>query len=607
MRSLVAGGARLVTLTGAGGTGKTSLGVELARTLVSQFPDGAYFVPLASVTEAAGMWTTIAETLAASSDGDDAAEAVTDFLSGKRAVLVLDNLEQLADADTVATRLLGSVGGLCIIATSRRPLHVVGEQEFAVPPLSLPAGLNPAALAESPAVSLFVRHARRVRSDFALTAETGPDVVAICRALDGLPLAIELAAARSKLLTPHAILARLGTALDISAVAATRPERHRNLRATIDWSYRLLDPAHQAFFVRLGVFADGADLAAVEAVCTADDRGDHDPLDLALDIVDASLATVTDGADGEPRVALLETVRFFALGELESTDPSDATRDRHASHYLQVVRENTALLPTARSAAARARLATEHANICAALAWTLGGAPERRDIGLEIAALIGPHWNQSGRLADTEQWMTRAVDAGAPAGPDLARCLAILANCFRFRGKEPERVASLAIDSVAMARRLGVRASLPYPLRTLAAVEWERGNILAAQPLYEEVISIVREVGDLPVIRIALLEARTLRDVPWAAGESTRARERGCRDRCRAGRRRRRGGLATEPRVHPASAGPGRRGGADDATGDPRGARLRGRENGGLRRGGLRRDPGRPGARPADCTPDRVC
>jgi hypothetical protein len=171
-----------------------------------------------------------------------------------------------------------------------------------------------------------------------------------------------------------------------------------------------------------------------------------------------------------------------------------------------VVRENTALLPTGRSAAARVRLDTEHANICAALAWTLGGGAELRGVGLEIAALIGPHWNHGGKLADTEHWMTRAVDAGAPDGPDLARCLAILANCLRFRGKEPERLARLAIDSVAMLRRLGDRASLPYPLRTLAAVEWESGNDLAARRLHEEVIVIVREADDRPAMRIALVE-----------------------------------------------------------------------------------------------------
>ena len=506
LRALVATGERLVTLTGAGGAGKTTLAAELARTLVPDFPDGAYFVPLASVTEETGMWAAIASTLAVSTDGDGA-EAVSEFLADRRAVLVLDNLEQLGNADMVATRLLASATRACVIATSRRPLHVVGEHEFPVPPLPLPADLSVRAVDESPAVRLFVRHARRVRPDFMLTAESGPAVVAICRALDGLPLAIELAAARSKLLSPQAILRRLATALDLSAAEAARPERHRSLRSTIDWSYRLLDPAHQDFFVRLGVFADGADLAAVDAVCNTTEAGGHDPLDLAVDIVDASLATVTDGADGEPRVALLETVRAFAQSRLDVTDPDDVTRARHARHYLGVVRQACDRLPTAHYASARATLDTEHANICAALDWSLNARPEHAAVGVEIASRIGSYWNQkAARLPDSERWLSMAVDLGAPDSRDLATCMAVLANCLRFSAKESELRTRLAIDSVAMLRRLGERAELPYPMRTLAAVERERGNAPAARVLFEEVIEIVREIGDRAPIRVALTE-----------------------------------------------------------------------------------------------------
>jgi predicted ATPase len=322
----------------------------------------------------------------------------------------------------------------------------------------LPADLSLAALERSPAVQLFVRHARRVRPGFTLTAEAGPVVAEICRELDGLPLAIELTAARSKLLSPKAMLGRLGTALDITAAGATRPERHRNLRATIEWSFRLLDPAHQDFFVRLGVFADGADLAAVEAVCTPDGGIGIAPLDVVLDIVDASLATVTDGADAEPRVALLETIRAFAAGQLDEADPQELTRDRHARHYLELVRDCLETLSTADHASARARLVTEHANICAALEWSLvpEAAPPRRDIGLEIASRIGRHWNQSAAtLPDSEHWLSQAVGLGAPDSRDLAYCMAVFANCLRFSVKEPERRTRLAHDSVAMLRRLG--------------------------------------------------------------------------------------------------------------------------------------------------------
>ncbi|MCW2830068.1 MAG: hypothetical protein JWP31_760 [Aeromicrobium sp.] len=506
VRALMEGGARLVTLTGPGGAGKTSLGVELARAVIVDFPGGAYFVPLASVTDAGGMWASIASALGIAAE-DDLARNVTDFFAARHVVLVLDNLEQLGEADSVTARLLESAAGLCVIATSRRPLHVAGEQEFAVSTLSLPPDLSAAALEESPAVQLFVRHARRVRPGFVLTAESGPVVVEICRALDGLPLAIELTAARSKLLSPQAILSRIGGALEVTATGADRPARHRNLRSTIEWSFRLLDPAHQDFFLRLGVFADGADLAAVETICAPDGRWGPDPLGLALDIVDASLATVVDDADGEPRVALLETVRVFALSELDSTGRGDLTRDRHARHFRHVVRDCMDRITTPDHASARAKLATEHANICAALAWSLDGGPERWSGGLEMGSRICRFWNNTAaRLPDAERWLSKAVDLDAPDSRDLATCTAALANCLRFQAKEPERRTRYALDSVDMARRLGERDALPYPLRTAAAVERERGNVPAAQALLEEVISIVRDLEDPAALRIALTE-----------------------------------------------------------------------------------------------------
>jgi predicted ATPase/class 3 adenylate cyclase len=506
LKTLVAAGTRLLTLTGMGGSGKTALATELARSLVPDFPDGAYFVPLASVREADGMWGALASTMAVGKDGDGA-EVVPDFLASRRVVVVLDNLEQLGAADTVVARLLAEASHACIIATSRRPLHVAGEHEFPVLPLPLPTDSSSRALDASPAVGLFVRHASRVRPGFSLTAESASAVVEICRALDGLPLAIELAAARSKLLGPQAILRRLGTVLDLTAAEAARPERHRNLRATIDWSYRLLDHAGQAFFARLGAFVDGADLDAVSAVCADVGSDEKDPLDLVLDIVDASLATVREGSDGEPRIVLLETVRAFAASQLQMLDPDGSTRARHAGHYLRFVRQETGRLSTAQYADARAALDTDHANICAALEWSLNATSSQRDVGLAIAALIGRHWNvTAARLSDCEHWLTLAVDRQAPDSRDLAQCMAVLANCLRFRAKDPARRTRLAVDSVAMLRRLGARNDLPYPLRTLAAVERERGDIAAGCATFDEVISIVRELGDPAALRIALCE-----------------------------------------------------------------------------------------------------
>lgn len=504
LRRLVRDGARLVTLTGPGGAGKTSLAVELARALAPEMTEGAYFVPLAPVTDAAGMWAAIASTLGIPVEGDEAT-AVLQHLADRQVVLVLDNLEQVRKAELVVARVLDAGGQVRLVATSRRPLHVAGEQEFAVPTLPLPSDLSTAAIEASPAVQLFVRAARRVRVDFALTAASAPIVAEVCAALDGLPLAIELAAARSKLLGPQALLSRLGTALDIGSSDPTRPDRHRNLRATIEWSYRLLDSEHQALLSRMGVFAGGADLGAVASVCGGD-TVTGDVLELVLDLVDASLVTVGDGSDGEPRVALLDTIRAFATGELDATDTEQATRARHARHYLDLVRTGVARSHTSDYAAARAELDLEHANICVALGWALEAEGGSRPLGLELAALIGPVWNITGRLGDSERWLTTAVEAGTDQSPALARCMSALVNALRFAGKEPERRTQLARDSVEILRRIGARDDLPYPLRTLAAVEWERGDLASARELYDEVVTIVREAGEPEATRIALLE-----------------------------------------------------------------------------------------------------
>ena len=239
--------------------------------------------------------------------------ALFDHVAHRRALLVLDNLEQMPGRRRRGRRAAGRTAPqVVVVATSRRPLHVPGEHEHPVPPLELPDRRR-WRQRRLGAVQLFVQHARMVQPDFALTADNAADVVAICRRLDGLPLAIELAAARIKLLSPQALLARLDTALDLVGDYRPAATRQQTLRDTIAWSYQLLTPAQQQFFRRLAVFAGGADLSGVAAVC---DQASDEPLDLVADLVDASLLAVADDADGEPRVHLLETVRTFALDEL---------------------------------------------------------------------------------------------------------------------------------------------------------------------------------------------------------------------------------------------------------------------------------------------------
>jgi predicted ATPase len=284
-------GVRLVTLTGPGGVGKTRLALAGASSLDEVFPHGVFFIPLATVRDAEVMWKAIADGLDVGGDRP-AADAVAEHLSGRRALLVLDNLEQLDGAAGVVAALLAAAPGLVVVATSRGPLHLQGEQEQPVPPLEVP-GVEEVAACD--AARLFAQQAAMVRPGFALTPGNAADVAAICRRLDGLPLAIELAASRIKLLAPKALLARLSQSLDLAAGDVGRPSRQRDLRDTIAWSYELLTPDLADVFRRAGVFAGGCDLDALAAVAMADHGPGADPLQQVAELLDVSLITVTEG------------------------------------------------------------------------------------------------------------------------------------------------------------------------------------------------------------------------------------------------------------------------------------------------------------------------
>ncbi len=256
---------RLVTLTGPGGSGKTRLATAVAAALGPSYRDGAYFVPLAAVTSGDAMWASVAEVLGAAGE-DRARPQFLQWVRDLQALLVLDNLEQLPGSPTVVGELLDAAQALDIVTTSRRPLHLHGEQEYPVPPLALPKGDGVDEAQRSEAVLLFCQHAALARRGFALTADNEADVVALCQRLDGMPLAIELAAARVKLLSPSALLARMDDTSDLAGRQVDRPERQQTLRAAIGWSYDLLPAELQGVFRRLGVFAGGADLDAVGAV-----------------------------------------------------------------------------------------------------------------------------------------------------------------------------------------------------------------------------------------------------------------------------------------------------------------------------------------------------
>ena len=489
-------GARLVTLIGPGGTGKTRLAVTVAGTQQTEFPGGVFFVPLHTVDRAALIWDSIAEAVGAPTDDEDVppSERALRFLVGRRALLVLDNLEQVADADVVASRLLNEASGVTVLATSRRPLHLVDEHQYPVTTLPVPSwrpGQSPEA-ARIGAVELFEQRARMVRPGFELTANNVADVVTLCRRLDGLPLAIELAAARSRLLSPKALLERLDSWLGSGLAAVDRAERQRTLASTISWSYDLLEEPDRLVFRRLGVFSSRVGLDAVEQVVGVGRDDPRDPLDVVAHLVDVSLLEIVEGPDGEPMVFMLETIRRFARDLLEASGASDAVRLRHAQWLERVTADIVDTLRGPRQMTARDRMEAVKDDIRAALDWTLSpevapGDP-RRTCGFALLTHMDTYWYRFGYIAEGRGWHERAmrlIDSGSPMDdPGIVDALhghGLLA----VQRNDPTTGAASLRRALEMARRISdldreARESNSLGLRS--ASRWGRRGGAGADP-----------------------------------------------------------------------------------------------------------------------------
>jgi predicted ATPase/class 3 adenylate cyclase len=514
--ALTGPGVRLVTLTGPGGVGKTRLALAAAASLDQVLPHGVFFVALAAVRDAELMWKTIADDLDVSGDGP-AADAVTRYLGDRRALLVLDNLEQLDGAAGVVAGLLAAAPGLLVMATSRRPLHLQGEQELPVPPLQVPRDAGSVEqVAACGAARLFVQQASMVRPGFALTAGNAADIAAICGRLDGLPLAIELAASRARLLAPRALLARLGRCLDLAAVDVGQPSRQQTLRATISWSYELLTPGLARVFRRMGVFAGGCDLGALAAVAGAGPGlgASADPLQLAAGLHDVSLITVTDGADSEPRVGMLETIREYALERLEQAGDLDDARCRHAQYYAGVAERADEQLHGSGPAhlAALDRLEAEHDNLRAALAWSLetpaaGPVPgdgERAATGLRLVQALARFWYRHGYATEGRQWLRRAIELTAEdGGAPLAQTAHWLGVLLQQQG-ELQAALPLLERSLAIWRDLGDRAQQARELNSLGITQHLLGDLDTARSLLEDSVAIARQADHSFALRAAL-------------------------------------------------------------------------------------------------------
>jgi predicted ATPase len=518
---------RLITLTGPGGAGKTRLGTAVAAAVAGMFADGVFFVSLARVTDVEGMVGAIGEAVGATG-GQRVLRDLVEQLQQSRSLLLLDNLEQLEGAGPVVRDLLVGAPKLAILATSRGPLHLRGEHEYPVLPLSLPSDDSLAAARESGAVTLFVRQAQMVRPDFELDEENVRDVVAICRRLDGLPLALELAAARMKLLSPRALLDRIGSTLELAAGGLDLPARQQTLRDTIDWSYLLLGPTAQRALRGLGTFAGGAALEAVQAVAT----DGKDPLDLIADLVDVALVSVVEDDLCQPRVVLLGAVRDFALEELVAEEEYDDTRLRHAEYFVELAETLSSQLHTGRDLSARNQLEWEYDNIREALTWTLtpdhGVAPSERqvDLGIRLAAALRELWILPYPESQPQKWLERAAALGQ--GRDSVTMAAVLASLARgssedigrqalemsrrlgdekgiaealhmlewFHKDDPETGIAMLEESMMHARAAGDDLRLSWVLGRSANLEMRRGRPERALALLGEAVDVARGRGD---------------------------------------------------------------------------------------------------------------
>ncbi|HEX6387499.1 MAG TPA: protein kinase, partial [Anaerolineae bacterium] len=415
-RRFVAEGVRLLTLTGPGGVGKTRLGLQIAAALRDNFADGVFFVPLAPLRDPDHVLSTVAHSLRVKESGRKSLrEAVQEWLRDKQALLLLDNFEHLLDAALLVTELLATSPQLKVLVTSREVLHVRGEHEFPVPPLELPdlGGQPTAAEAlQYTAVQLFVQRARAASPGFILDDKNVTAVAGICTHLDGLPLAIELAAARVKTLSPDQILNRLSHRFDLLRDGPRDlPARQQALHATLDWSYELLAPAEKALFRRLAVFAGGWTVAAAQAVCQpgGDDGLEALPLAMAeglASLADKSLVLRRAGAGDEPRYTMLVTVQAYAAERLAESGESHALKNRHAAHYLAWAKEVRPQLLGATPELALTQLEFEHDNLRAVLQWALDNNVEA---GCGLGDALWRFWQAHNHHTEGRHWLDKLL------------------------------------------------------------------------------------------------------------------------------------------------------------------------------------------------------
>jgi predicted ATPase/class 3 adenylate cyclase/Tfp pilus assembly protein PilF len=539
---------RLVTLTGPGGTGKTRLAMQVAANSSREFDDGVIFVPLGTVTEPDLVTSAIAQNLGVRETGrQPLLESLKHYLREKRMLLVLDNFEQVMPAATILADLLATVPGLTLMVTSRTILRVSGEHDFPVQPMSVPDLLQlplPDQLHQFEAVELFLQRAVALKPDFALGEENARAVAEICVRLDGLPLAIELAAARIRMMPPQAILSRLTSRLKLlTGGARDLPARQQTLRGAIDWSHSLLDENDRSLFRRLAIFSGGFTLEAIEAICggTTSESShpggeallepdsvlipqlDVDMLDAVQSLIDKSLIKGADGSEVSPRFAMLETIREYAQERLDESGESDVIRRQHAYYYLHMAEESEVELRGPDQIRWLERLETEHDNLRAAISW----AQEQSDwpLGLRLVAALGRFWFAHGHLTEGRRHLEAALEHGEDGeggeAQHRARALNLAGRLAVMQG-DYTTAQSRYQESLTLFRSLDDKQGIAHVLNDFGNLASMQGDYTERRTLQEESLLLFREIGDASGAASALLQ---LGNVLMVEGEHGTARQ----------------------------------------------------------------------------------